>query len=1208
MATPLQDAEAKLKSDEDLLSAALEKSYQIAVEYRRLNEESSRALGKYGADSPEYAAASAQTQSALNSKIAANDEANRLQEVVTMDQATVDQLKKKAEDEANPPLLQKETNRLESTPTPSNVPNNIRPASVSDGKDSEQSQIQIANATHAQSNSNIIDYTPVPNLLHDYASYTYNLSLHAIPIEEYSELVKANKTGGTKYQATNVLIASAGRKDVASSFIRNEEFSEDFYFDNLKMTTTSGETSHSRMTNAINVSFTIIEPYGVTLMNRLIVVSNNLGCSNYAELPYMLQIDFFGYSDSGSNAGTPTKIPGITKYIPIKILAMKIKVGTKGAEYEITASPFNHQAYSDTVVSVPAQFEITTSTVADFFNSDGIDGANYSQTITDYNESKAATTKISRIEDEKKKYIDQSIKNDPDVRTTQDFKNNVDYYDQQISQNKKVAEKGKSVNANSFTAAYNAWFKDLYNSKKQKSFDSISFVIDGEIAKATVTPPEIQPSAQNVMTPTSSNAPDTTAPVESANAVSESANEFYTGEGVSIPSDPLPPEDKSKKAQAERRLILETVAKTAGMAGQELAAFMAQCEHETMGCVLMYELWDGKGQQAKYDGDPTLAAKLGNTSPGDGHKYRGRGFLQITGKYNYEFYGKKTNLDLVDNPDLAAETNNAARIAVQYWNTRTVKGKTLSEQAKAGEFKLVTLGINGGYTGQHEREMLYNKYLTKYGNGAGTQEPAKITPSASGAATKQNPNTSAGKINYPVNVGKSIVDIISDVVRNSSYIRDQITDPKYKETPVDPKELLKNKGENAALNWFKIVPEITLKEWDTGRNQFAKHITYYITPHTIYNTAIPTAPKGKPSGAVKRYFYIYTGQNRDIINFNLDFDSTYFIAHTAMTENSSKTEQTVKQEVASATDAARSQAAVTSLNELMKAEPSLEPKAIFVAPNPASLESRSLDPTTKITSDLLRNILSGPAQLLKVDLKIIGDPDFIKQDDIFYGPLYLSNLKESNLPLYQSQRTENGSLIMDLGQIHVELYFQTPSDYDKNGIAIPNGRYITSTFSGVYKILTIESEFNHGKFEQTLHLTRIMDQPAGALGNNAFRDLSDRENISNVNREMEKNNPSTVSISVSKPSTAPVPDIKNTVPTITSNGTPVVAANTLPLTVPPVTVAQAARTNSAAADFLAKNPGSSGLALVPSGTTAANRPARGREANDFPTVPIGRDN
>lgn len=68
----------------------------------------------------------------------------------------------------------------------------------------------------------------------------------------------------------------------------------------------------------------------------------------------------------------------------------------------------------------------------------------------------------------------------------------------------------------------------------------------------------------------------------------------------------------------------------------------------------------------------TGKGRMGNTQPGDGWKYRGRGILQITGKDNYRSYGKMVGLDLVNNPDLAADPETSLLIALIYYRSRGI--------------------------------------------------------------------------------------------------------------------------------------------------------------------------------------------------------------------------------------------------------------------------------------------------------------------------------------------------------------------------------------------------------------------------------------------------------------------------------------------------------------------------------------------------------
>lgn len=85
---------------------------------------------------------------------------------------------------------------------------------------------------------------------------------------------------------------------------------------------------------------------------------------------------------------------------------------------------------------------------------------------------------------------------------------------------------------------------------------------------------------------------------------------------------------------------------------------------------------------------------LGNDTPGDGVKYKGRGYIQLTGKNNYKNYGKVLGLDLVANPDLALKPDVAMEIFVTYFKDRKIQSFCdLKDWQKVR--KLVNGGLNG---------------------------------------------------------------------------------------------------------------------------------------------------------------------------------------------------------------------------------------------------------------------------------------------------------------------------------------------------------------------------------------------------------------------------------------------------------------------------------------------------------------------------------
>ncbi len=127
-----------------------------------------------------------------------------------------------------------------------------------------------------------------------------------------------------------------------------------------------------------------------------------------------------------------------------------------------------------------------------------------------------------------------------------------------------------------------------------------------------------------------------------------------------------------------------------------IAHWMAQVAHETGGFQWLVEL-GGPEYFHKYDG----RRDLGNTLPGDGYRFRGRGLIQLTGRANYTLYGKETGIDLLGDPDLAAEPANAVWTAVLYWDAHN-----LNQCADADDIVTITRRINGGLNGIDDRKAM----------------------------------------------------------------------------------------------------------------------------------------------------------------------------------------------------------------------------------------------------------------------------------------------------------------------------------------------------------------------------------------------------------------------------------------------------------------------------------------------------------------------
>ncbi|MGY2199013.1 glycoside hydrolase family 19 protein [Pseudomonas gingeri] len=136
-----------------------------------------------------------------------------------------------------------------------------------------------------------------------------------------------------------------------------------------------------------------------------------------------------------------------------------------------------------------------------------------------------------------------------------------------------------------------------------------------------------------------------------------------------------------------------------GIVGRlRMAAFIAQIGHESGQLRWVREIWGPTAAQSGYEG----RKDLGNTQPGDGPKYRGRGLIQVTGRANYAACGEALGLDLINKPELLEQPGPACMSAAWFWASRG-----LNTLADAGELTKITSKINGGQNGADDRQALY---------------------------------------------------------------------------------------------------------------------------------------------------------------------------------------------------------------------------------------------------------------------------------------------------------------------------------------------------------------------------------------------------------------------------------------------------------------------------------------------------------------------
>ena len=207
---------------------------------------------------------------------------------------------------------------------------------------------------------------PRPNELNRFSSVSYNIALYMMNSKSYVDITSQPRTPQVALSPPNsFLLMRSGGVGLENS---GTEFFNDFFIDDLEITNIAvGPSKFKQNTNATDVRFTIIEPRGVTLLERLQRLAGTVLASTkerYIHAPYMLEIKFKGYDENGN----PTSPPSQPKYIPIRITDMTFEVTTSGTQYRVTAIPFAHHAMGAIVSTIPFNFELQAQTVGDIFS------------------------------------------------------------------------------------------------------------------------------------------------------------------------------------------------------------------------------------------------------------------------------------------------------------------------------------------------------------------------------------------------------------------------------------------------------------------------------------------------------------------------------------------------------------------------------------------------------------------------------------------------------------------------------------------------------------------------------------------------------------------------------------------------------------------------------------------------------------------------
>ena len=296
---------------------------------------------------------------------------------------------------------------------------------------------------------------------------------------------------------------------------------------------------------------------------------------------------------------------------------------------------------------------------------------------------------------------------------------------------------------------------------------------------------------------------------------------------------------------------------------------------------------------------------------------------------------------------------------------------------------------------------------------------------------------------YSIPAGTGIHQVLDIMIRSSEYITKQQTHI------IDPKtgKVKPNPAQNEFLQWYHIGVRVLPIAWDDKRGDYAYEIEYIISPKQILDTYSPYFPKAKLRGVHKKYNYWFTGENTEILNYEQDLNTSFFVA---MDGRIPQTEQKTTED---------SQRITTKAHVNMSGSTGLGQPGDNASP-----------------AEQAANVIYSTVDFAMFNMDIIGDPDYVQQNDILYTS---GDTFEAFMP--------DGSINYDSQEVLVEVKFRTMEDYKEDGSADLKDPLFTDgtkTSKGlIYKLTEITSTFAKGNMTQNIRgiLREFDDEETKAL-------------------------------------------------------------------------------------------------------------------------------
>jgi len=306
---------------------------------------------------------------------------------------------------------------------------------------------------------------------------------------------------------------------------------------------------------------------------------------------------------------------------------------------------------------------------------------------------------------------------------------------------------------------------------------------------------------------------------------------------------------------------------------------------------------------------------------------------------------------------------------------------------------------------------------------------------------------------------QSLTSIINQVILSSEYATEAL-EPKF----LTPQGFIK---------WFKLDVQIELLKFDKITGDYAKKITYRVVPYLVHQSIFANATSA-PIGyaelmkdVVKEYQYIYTGQNVDILSFNIEINNLFYAGANPKPEaeaaNTGNQDQKAAEVRPSSTNTGKGQATEVQSAQTGRARPKRDPR--LLKGFKGGSENKSVE--QNVAENFQDAFISGSsADMVTINLEVLGDPYWLIDSGMSN---YFTGAASPT-----AQITDDGTMNYESGNVYIYISLRTPADVNTlTGLYDFSVAGKESPFGGIYRIVSCENQFNDGNWKQKLKCIRM---------------------------------------------------------------------------------------------------------------------------------------